>query len=283
MKCPKKEELAHYLDGELPERSGLALREHLLACPECRSRLESLRKEDSLLRGYLSSPLTPGPDCPDEETILACAEDRLTNREERRRIAAHLAGCAYCAERTAGALETIRLRDELAEEEPAPVPSRLARRVRKSFGAAKPVSLGHIVAVLADLRERIHRSFEYGLPAPALSAVMEPSAAYETGRRRAEETPPPDGTAPEVKTLSGRIAIEIGPSGGGKAELRVSLTDEHDRPRPGVELRLQRGKDSSRTRKTSPRGEAEFPELTAGRYRLLIPHREGVFLDLIIE
>ena len=130
MKCPKKEELARYLDGELPEESRLALRDHLLSCPDCRDCLKSMRKTDSFLRSYQPSPLTAGPDCPDEETILAYAEGRLTDRDERR-ISAHLNGCDYCASRAAGGLETIRLPNGAFEdaEEPRPGPHAPLREV----------------------------------------------------------------------------------------------------------------------------------------------------------
>ncbi len=282
MKCPRKEQLARYLDGELPEKSKLKTQEHLLSCPECRGLLKSMRQADSILRGYLPPHLAPQPGCPNEETILAYAEGGLADRDERRRITAHLAGCDYCAVRAAGALETIRLRDELAEKGMEPVPSNLARRVRKSFGRAKPISLGRVVTILADLRERFQRSFEYGFPAPAFSAVMEPAAPYETGQNRAENDPPLDNEVPGGKPLTGRVIIEIGPSGEGKADLRVSLRDEHDRPRSGIDLRLQKGEITLQTRKTGPRGEAGFPGIETGRYRLLISPPGKAFLDITI-
>lgn len=283
MKCPRKEQLARYLDGEIPEQSKLPIRKHLLSCPECRARLKSMRKADSFLRGYLHPHLAPRPNCPDEETIIAYAEGSLADRDERRRITAHLAGCDYCAVRTAGALETIRLREELEEKGLEPVPRHLTERARERFGVRKPASLGRVLARLADLRERFQRSFEFVLPEPAFSVVMEPAAPYETDQRRDEDTPAPDNKVPGRKLLSGRVTIEIAPSSSGKADLRISLTDELDRPQTGIDLQLQRGENTLQTRKTSRRGEAGFREIETGCYRLLIPHREGIFLDILIN
>ncbi|TJY42957.1 anti-sigma factor [Cohnella pontilimi] len=59
MKCNVAVASMHdYLDGDLPRETALSLREHLSACPECRTRFEQLERTEALL---LAVPAAEAP------------------------------------------------------------------------------------------------------------------------------------------------------------------------------------------------------------------------------
>lgn len=305
MSCPAKEKLARYLDGELGEREKRAVEAHLRGCSSCRSFLGKQKDRDRALRACRKTGRKRA-DCPDREMILAYADGNPLGGEERKRVAAHLAGCDRCALRAAEAKETVRLVERLQKEGGEAVPSYLQDRVRERLLPKEPFRLGRIMVELKKILKQRENGSAYPLPEllfqPAPDYVREPrpeggdayasrpSADFEeeAPRPKVEEAgrgkkrkPEPEARR-EFRTARLRAEVVMRSASPRNADLHIRLTDELKKPRAAVPLILLRGGKRLRTGKTGDGGSASFRKLPAGKYRLLIHHRPRVYLDLDI-
>lgn len=289
MNCPPEEKIIRLIDGELSPPEKKAVQDHLIDCPGCRSLYEELKLTSGVLKHYRAGITTPRPEnspsCPDEEIIIAYADGSIIDGKKRKEIAAHLARCDYCAMQAAGARETARLLKQIEGEGPRKVPPGLAARARDRFFPGGTVVLGRIIFKLEKLREGFNKLFEYGRPIPqTATGVAEAPSVFKAGEELRETKQPEDGTG-EYRELRGAglsVAVKLRQTGSGRADLGIRLTDERARPLSGIRLKLEKGRKEIKSRTTGSRGGASFQGIKPDKYRLLICHRKGAYLDLRI-
>ena len=242
-RCFTEEEISRYLDGELDPREARLIEEHLESCPGCKALARRIEDTGIALKAYwqkaVAPSLTRGTACPDEGILIAFADGSIRGEEERREIAAHLAGCDYCGRIVAEASRASDLVNKVEKEKPARVPAHLDRLLKERYFPSPPVSLGRINVSLSEIWKAFPRflnppypiapSFQRmamvaeepevfpARPAPELSFAGEEPRKRETSR---EIRKPSRAAKPRPDEKTRQRAASLQPTAGKKRPLR---------------------------------------------------------------
>ena len=190
-KCPDKEKLSRYLDGEISPPERHLLDNHLRKCKECRLLLAELKAVEIPL-AEISRPnkslRKKKSGCIGEERIIAYIEDRLPD-EARREVAIHLASCRFCSQVASEARMALNTIAAVRRHGLKNTPEMLAQKAAAIFIPPKQSYLGSIIVELKELlfpsdeevaNQRLsEREDALYISEPPLEGFMAPRKFYE--------------------------------------------------------------------------------------------------------
>ncbi len=233
--CFTEEELSGYLDGECPPGRSRLIRAHLKKCSKCAALYRKLSTAGLALEIYPRTALPPdrekGPCCFPEGTLAAYADGSLSAADERREIAAHIAGCDRCSRIVVEAARAADLARAAKHGKPDPVPARIRRTVEERF-FPHPVSLGRIDISLAEIRDTVARWFQPGFGRQVAYSISPDYICHQAAEDRFSYSLPP---ADDTDSREAPVAVPkpgAGKGGAVRKKKKPSRPQSVSEPRP---------------------------------------------------